>query len=288
MKRKLTFTIASIGLCSWFLYFQNNHIVTTEHTLTSDKVPSAFDGMTIVHISDLHNKAFKKDQSTLVAKIKAADPDVVFITGDIVDARRYHAEPSLTLVRELVSFVPVYYVTGNHEARSGKFDALETDLIASGVTVLRNETEVLSKGDENILITGIDDPTFHPDYPNIDDTMIMTDGIETALDDYQALDDFHLLLSHRPELLPLYTAHDFDVVFSGHAHGGQIILPFIGGLIAPSQGFFPAYTEGLHTVDNTTMAVSRGLGNSLFPFRIFNRPEIVVLTLEKTISEANH
>lgn len=279
MKKKLGFIALSIGLISYFLYFQNNSLVTTKHTFTSPKVPSEFDGMKIIHLSDLHNKSFGKNQNKLVSKIKQQNPDLVFITGDIIDSRRYDAEPSVTLVKELVKFVPVYYVTGNHEARSGKFASLETALTEAGAHVMRNTTERFVKDGAEMFISGVDDPAFNPAPEYIDDASYMSDRFGEMFDDVDHADSFHLLLSHRPELIETYALHDFDMVFSGHAHGGQIRIPFLGGLIAPDQGLLPDLTEGLHTSGDTALSVSRGLGNSLFPFRILNRPEIVVIEL---------
>lgn len=281
MKKKTgCWILAGFGLLSYFLYKQNNDIVTTNYTYVSNKVPTVFDGMKIVHLSDLHNKTFKESQRTLLSKIKRAHPDVVFITGDIVDSRRYHDKPSLILVNKLAQKWPVYYVTGNHERNSNHFHQLEPLIKKAGIYVLRNQTKVYTKQEDHIYISGIDDPSFAIDFPDSDDATFTENALQTAQKEFDVQDSLCILLSHRPELMHLYAKQQFDIVFTGHAHGGQIRIPFIGGLIAPHQGFFPDYTAGLHEIRKTIMVINRGLGNSLFPFRVFNRPEVIVLTLK--------
>lgn len=281
MKKAISCTLTGLGMLSWFLYMQNNQLVMANFSCYFKHLPKAFDGLNIVHISDLHNKTFRKNQAPLIKKINEATPDVIFITGDIVDSRRYNEQPSLILTKQLVDIAPVYYVTGNHEAKSEKFELLEKNLRATGVQILRNETAFLREQEQYLSITGIDDPSFAKDFPYSDDTLFMEQAIQLAEQAMQKKPDFRILLSHRPEKLALYAKHPFDLVFSGHAHGGQIRIPFLGGLIAPHQGFFPAYTAGLHKQNKTNLIVNRGLGNSIFPFRIFNRPEIVTMTLNR-------
>lgn len=275
-KRKWIYFLSGIALLIFFFYFQNNSIVISNYTISSDKIPSNFNGYKIVQLSDLHSKSFGNDQKNLVKKIKNLEPDSIVFTGDLIDSYRYDEEPSLILMERLVQIAPVYYVTGNHEWWSGKFDSLEDKLKIIGVQVMRNKTEEITIGTDKIQIIGIDDPA------NVEESYEETGKTEkniTDLIDIEGEDYFQILLSHRPEMFSLYDKYGFDIVFSGHAHGGQFRIPFVGGLIAPDQGFFPEYTSGKYTSDNTTMIVNRGLGNSIIPIRIFNRPEIVVVTL---------
>lgn len=219
---------------------------------------------------------FGQEQQKLVEKIVEEKPDLIVFTGDLIDYRKYDEIPSLTLMEKLVKIAPTYYVTGNHEWNSGKYDSLEQELLDIGVGVLRNQTVEIKRGHEHIFLSGVDDPAFEK---NTEDTQLMEKFL-TGVD--MQSDTFHILLSHRPELFSLYADDGFDLVFTGHAHGGQFRLPLIGGLVAPNQGLFPKYTEGEHQMGQTTMIVSRGLGNSIIPVRIFNRPEIVVVTLRST------
>ncbi|MCM3653631.1 metallophosphoesterase [Metabacillus litoralis] len=261
----------------FFFHFQNNSIVTTKTTISSAKIPASFEDYKIVQLSDLHSKTFGDNQSVLVQKVSKINPDLIVFTGDLVDSKKYKEKTSLTLMEELVQIAPIYFVTGNHEWWSGKFNSLESKLNDIGVQVIRNRSDVITNGSDKIHIIGIDDPAqVNEGYAERSITE------EAIVNSIKGLEEgyFKILLSHRPEMLPLYSDYKFDVVFSGHAHGGQIRIPFVGGLIAPNQGLFPNYTSGKHILDNTTMIVNRGLGNSVIPLRVFNRPEIVVVTLK--------
>lgn len=274
-KKIIIFTIIIAILL--FLYLQNNMITTTNITVQSSNLPKTFNGYKIVHLSDLHNKTFGKGQKSLIRKIKKTKPDLIVFTGDLIDSRRYNEEPSIKLMKEITKIAPVYYVSGNHEGRSGKFNELEKGLLESGVNVLRNTNKIIKRGEESIYIIGIDDPVLHHFDSYRDDTI--NNIIEVATDNIPNKDGFKILLSHRPEAFSLYSRYGMNLIFSGHAHGGQIRLPFIGALIAPHQGLFPKYTSGKYTQGLSAMIVSRGLGNSLFPQRLFNRPEIILVEL---------
>lgn len=263
-------------LLVFFICFQNNSIETTYILVDSDRVPANFNGYKIVQLSDLHSKYYGKNQQAIIKKVNNVTPDLIVFTGDLVDSRKYNKETSLSLMKELIQIAPVYFVTGNHEWWSGKFSSLEKELLEIGVIVMRNTADVITLGNDSIQIIGIDDPALAGE--GMDERSITEEAIKNLMEEVEE-GRFNILLSHRPELFSLYSEYSFDVVLSGHAHGGQFRIPFIGGVIAPNQGLFPKYTSGKHTSDDTTMIVNRGLGNSIIPLRIFNRPEIVVLTL---------
>ncbi|MFZ3195778.1 Phosphoesterase [Bacillus mycoides] len=279
MNKKTKRIILIIGILvgiSIFLYLQNNLISITEVKISSSKIPSSFKGYKILQISDLHNKKFGDNQDVLIQKVKSINPDIIAITGDLIDSKSYDAEMSMQVIRELVKEYPVYFVTGNHEKWSGKYNSLEKKLKKQHVTVLRNEHVIIQKGGHEINLLGIDDPEFNTG--DIDEGSIVKDTIVKAK--IETLPDrYNVLLSHRPEFLEEYAEEKVDLVLSGHAHGGQVRFPFIGGLVAPNQGILPKYTAGLYEQQNTSMIVSRGLGNSIIPQRVFNRPEIVVVQL---------
>lgn len=270
-KKRLIIGVVSFAITiTLFLYWQNNAVGVTAYNVASERLPDAFVGFRILQISDLHNKAFGRDQSRLMKRIEAEAFDIIVITGDIADSRRYDPEPVLALIPQLIRLAPVYYITGNHESDIADYERLEAEMMASGVVVLRNRAVELNREEAVIRLAGIDDPTMH-----------FGTGFESALIELASSEaGYTMLLSHRPEKLDLYSALDYDLVFSGHAHGGQIRLPFLGGIIAPHQGLFPDLTEGVHTLGTTSLVISRGLGNSLFPFRLFNPPELVLVTLE--------
>ncbi|PEI98871.1 metallophosphoesterase [Bacillus wiedmannii] len=279
MNKKTKRIILIIGILvgiSIFLYSQNNLISITEVNITSNKIPSSFKGFKILQISDLHNKKFGDSQETLIQKVKIINPDIIAITGDLIDSKSYDPEVSMELIRELVKKYPVYFVTGNHEKWSEKYNDLEKELKQHHVIVLKNEHVTIQKGEHKITLLGIDDPEFVTG--NRDEGNVVKDEIIKAKFEMQP-DTYNVLLSHRPEFLTEYADEQIDLVLSGHAHGGQVRLPFIGGLVAPNQGVLPTYTAGLYEKQNTSMVVSRGLGNSIIPQRIFNRPELVVVQL---------
>jgi predicted MPP superfamily phosphohydrolase len=259
-----------------FCFYQNNSIVISEADYNNPRIPGDFDGFRIVHISDLHNKMFGDDQNELLDKVKGFSPDIIVVTGDLIDRRKYDLETAMAFISGAVKIAPVYYVSGNHEAWSGKFPVIKERLIDARASILDDTAVELSKGKSSLRLLGLSDPGFLTSEYS-EDTNIRK--MKEQLKQWSTEGNFAILLSHRPELFDLYCENNIDLVFAGHAHGGQIRIPFIGGLVAPNQGLFPKYTSGSYSKDSTTMFVSRGLGNSIFPVRIFNRPEIVAVTL---------
>lgn len=261
-----------------FLYFENNGVVLTRYLINNHKVPKDFMGFKIIHLSDIHSKVYRNENRRILNTIKKERPDIIVITGDLIDRRNYNEEKSLVLIDELKKVAPIYFVTGNHEAWSGKFASLEEKLIGRGVKVLRNEKDFINRGESEIEVVGIDDPAFHTRgySESYKDYSVVEEQLSRILPDSE---NFSILLSHRPELFPLYADKGVDLSFTGHAHGGQVILPLVGGLVAPNQGFFPKYYRGKYEIGDCIMILNAGLGNSIVPQRIFNRPEIVSVTL---------
>lgn len=273
MKKLIALIFVALLLLG-FAWVNNNWIVATEYSVQSEKVPDAFAGKRIVQVSDLHNAEFGDQQQSLLDKVEAANPDVIFITGDLIDSDRYDLERSLAAVDGLVEMSEVYYVIGNHEVSSNRLDdEIVPALEERGVEVLRNRSVMWEQDGEAIQIAGIDDPLM--DIYLHEEEFTRNSIAEAGLNDA-----FTLLLAHRPEQLKTYASEGIDVVFAGHAHGGQIRFPGLGGLIAPGQGWFPSMTEGVFESGDTQLVLSRGLGNSGFPLRVFNLPEVVVVTLE--------
>lgn len=277
-KKLLIISALAIGI-SAFSYVQNNLISVSKISITSSKIPSNFKGFKIVQLSDLHSKKFGENQEVLIEKVKNLNPEIIVITGDLVDSKRYDAAASLRIMKELVKYYPVYFVTGNHESWSGRYDNLEKELKRQNVIVLRNEHVRIQKDGQEIYLLGIDDPAFTVKNNDENEEITTVKNEVVKAKNTIGSDGYKLLLSHRPELLQVYAEQQIDLVLSGHAHGGQVRLPFIGGLVAPNQGVLPKYTAGLYEEQNTSMIVSRGLGNSVIPQRVFNRPEIVVVQL---------
>lgn len=266
--KKIVFIVLTLVLLVVFSYAENNLLTTTKLTVTSADMPESLDGYTIVHLSDLHSKWFGEGQTKLIERVKDEKPNAIMFTGDLVDRRKSDRQAGMVLMKKLVDVAPVYFVTGNHEWKVERRRALMNSLEAEGVHVLRNSNLTLTYQGSPFTLVGIDDPS---------SGKVVEASLEEALEG--AATDYTILLSHRPEMFSVYQDDGIDLIFSGHAHGGQIRLPFIGGLAAPGQGLFPVYTSGKYTENGSTLVMSRGLGNSIFPQRIFNRPEVVSVTL---------
>lgn len=269
--------LALIALAS-YLFWQNNSVLVTQTTIKNAKIPTAFNGYRIAHISDLHNKRFGVGQSRLLNRIKGAKPDIIVVTGDLIDRRRTDIGIAMEFISGAVAIAPVYYVPGNHEAWSGVYPELKACIESAGAVVLDNQRAELIKAGESISMYGAMDRKFRHTETAKESISLFEDALTAMVDPEDR--NFRILLSHRPELLDIYSQKGMDLVFSGHAHGGQIRLPLIGAIVVPDQGFPPKYTEGVYEKDQTAMVVSRGLGNSIIPIRTFNRPEVVVVTLE--------
>lgn len=267
-KMRLLFIIVfSLAAVSIFLWWQANGLGITYIEHSSWKLPIEFDGFRIAQVSDLHNKTFGKGSSSLLALLSKEAPDIIVITGDLVDRRRPDINAAMEFIYGAVAIAPVYYVSGNHEERLENHNEIYGKLVNAGVHVLENTGAKILRGERSVSIAGVFDS---------DSETVISRRIETAMGNH---DDFTILLCHRPNYMEMFKRYSLDLVFCGHAHGGQFRIPFIGGLFAPDQGLFPQYTSGAYTEGETTMIVSRGLGNSVVPIRLFNRPDVVMVTL---------
>ena len=264
-----------VGLCVWTIW-GNTALEINEYKIMSDKIPDAFSGFRIAQVSDLHNAEFGEDNEKLITMLSQTDPDIIVITGDLIDSRQTDLNVALEFAWQAGKIARVYYVSGNHEARVPEYEDLKNGLVKAGAVILENQKVRITREGESITLMGIDDPSFQENYLFGDAEGVAKQAISDLQD---ASDGYTILLSHRPELFDTYVDSGVDLVFSGHAHGGQFRLPFVGGLVAPNQGFFPKYDAGLFSEGSTNMIVSRGVGNSIIPIRFNNRPEIIVATL---------
>ena len=259
----------------WTLW-GNIALEVNEYEIVSDRIPEAFAGFRIAQVSDLHNKDFGEGYGQLLTLLSQINPDIIVVTGDLIDSRQTDLDVALEFAWQAGKIARVYYVSGNHEARVPEYEDLKIGLVKAGVVILENQKVQITREGESITLMGIDDPSFQEDYLFGDSESVARQAIENLQNES---DGYTILLSHRPELFDLYVETEMDLVFSGHAHGGQFRLPFVGGLVAPNQGFFPKYDAGLFSEGSTNMIVSRGVGNSIIPIRFNNRPEIIVATL---------
>ncbi len=264
------------ALLIWVIW-GNTAVELNTFTVLSDSLPESFDGYRIAHISDLHNAEMGNKNENLLSMLNLTQPDIIAITGDIIDSRNTNIEIALQFAEQAMKIAPCYYVTGNHEARVSEYDAFKEELIELGVVVLDDERFEIRQSGETIALLGVDDPSFQTDYLFGDSSSVMRSKLQELT---KKEDTYTVLLSHRPELFEVYTESKIDLVLSGHAHGGQFRFPFVGGLFAPNQGIFPKYDAGLYTYENTNMIVSRGIGNSIFPVRFNNRPEVILIELK--------
>ncbi|AIG26627.1 metallophosphoesterase [Brevibacillus laterosporus] len=276
-KKIVTILLVSLFAFSGWVYWGNTAIQTTKININSEKIPESFDGFTIVQVSDLHNAEFGNNQSTLLNAIKAVSPDFIAVTGDLIDSNHTDVAKAMEFINGAIEIAPVYYVTGNHEARSDQYAKLKQQILEAGVIMLEDEGTTIKREGASIRLFGLNDPNFTATDDAYESVAMVDTKLKARL---SKNNEYTILLSHRPELFDIYAENSIDLVLSGHAHGGQVRLPFIGGLVAPNQGFFPKYSEGVHEKEQTKMIVSRGLGNSIIPVRINNRPELVVITLD--------
>ena len=274
--KRYIFSVALLTVIIWTIW-GNTALMVNTVTVTAGRIPAAFSGFRIAQVSDLHNAEFGENNARLIGLLSESRPDIIVITGDLVDSGHTDIDIAVSFAEEADRIAPVYYVTGNHEARLSQYDRLRNGLEAAGVSMLEDRAVELERDGEKITLVGLSDPDFTVRGDVFGEVPAMVSTKLESLADTES--SYTILLSHRPELFESYASSGIDLVLSGHAHGGQFRLPFIGGLVAPNQGLFPKYDAGLYTDGSTQMVVSRGIGNSIIPVRFNNRPEIVIVEL---------
>lgn len=269
-KKEIIIRLAVLVVLVLLAWYGNSHLVVSHYTYTSDQLGEDLEGYRIVQISDLHNARFGKENGRLLRKIGELGPDMIVLTGDLVDGNRTNIDVALDFAVEALAIAPVYYVTGNHEywLDEDEQEQLFTGLREEGVYVLMNEKVTITAENASFTLVGLDDSGCS-----------LMDGTLGSL--LEGTEGVNVVLAHEPQYLDKYARNGADLVLCGHAHGGQFRIPYVGGLVAPDQGLFPKYTAGTYTESDTTMIVSRGLGNSIIPVRIFNDPEIVCVDLQR-------
>lgn len=275
MRRRKTAVLLVLTalLAAGFLLWGNCSLQTTETALVSPALPPAFDGLRIVELADLHGRVFGRGSRRLLAAVRRAEPDLICIDGDLFD--EYTDLAMLPpLLRGLCAIAPVYYVTGNHEWRVPGPRGILAQMRACGVTVLQDDWRVLRRGEDALIVAGTDDPCGPAERKTPAELIadIRAEAGEAA---------FLLLLTHRNDQLPQWSALGVQAVLAGHCHGGVVRLPFVGGLFGTDRRLFPAWDAGLYRQGETALYVSRGLGYTNVHFRLFNRPEVAVIVLRR-------
>jgi predicted MPP superfamily phosphohydrolase len=290
-RRWLRLTVAlPVVLALGFWAFYSGLVVRT-YPVISDKIPQG--SVRIVQISDLHSHIYGSDQQPLIDLVAAQQPDIIALTGDIMDEKQPDIGAVL-LLEGIRDIAPVYYVSGNHEYWSGRYDVIRALLEGYGVTVLDNRWEDLSVNGVTLRLCGVDDPMMF-EYTEDPIHLALSGGSENERDNTRALlgsrfsgldgDALGVLLAHRAELVDLYLEYGFDLILSGHTHGGQIRLPLVAnGLFAPNQGVFPRYGGGRYDFESEqTLIISRGLSFTAYVPRVFNPPEVVVVDIRANV-----
>ncbi len=246
--------------------YANRSIAITHYDIATSKVPDDFTPMTLIQISDLHNAAFGKDQTKLISAIKAQAPDLIVLTGDMVGNWDARYENALVLIQEAVKLAPVIVVDGNHDARQPNYPLQKQAMIDAGAIVLEDASMLIDNHGSTFNLIGLKE-RFAP----LNRATPIADQIDP--------DRFNLLLAHHPSAFMDYAKAGADLTLTGHAHGGQFRF-FNIGIFSPDEGFFPSYDAGHYHLGQSSMIVSRGLGESMLPLRLFNGPELVVISLK--------
>lgn len=261
-----------------FLYLQNNIIDITQYNIKSNDCGS----LKIVQLSDLHSKPFNK----VLKRTQEINPDIICMTGDYINDKCKNKDKMLCFGKELVKIAKVYYITGNHERRLENFESIMQELSDIGFIVLLNRISVYNDKGFDVSILGLDEnQADFKDYKARKNGTFVYKDMSPYFAELENNSGFKIVLSHFPENFENvkemnYSQYDFDIQLSGHAHGGQFCLPFIGPVFSPGQGLFPKYAKGSFG-DRPKLIVSRGLGNAEFPFRLFNHPEINVININQ-------
>lgn len=264
--KRRTFILSGCLALATYSFAETKTIAVTHYSIRTNNLPPAFEGFTILHLSDLHSKWLGAGQDKLLEIIKKQKYDLVAITGDLIDKDNPDPKPGLQLVKNLTD-KPTYFVPGNHEWWSEY--RIRESLLKTGVKVLENRAEKFELGQQYVWILGVDDP-----YLGRDDLQEALTGVDEVAP--------KILLAHAPGMYQSAINEKIDLVLVGHTHGGQIRIPLIGALVAPGQGLFPEFDYGLYTAGDTKMVVTSGLGESVLPIRFNAAPEIVLITLTLT------
>lgn len=273
------------------VYVSNQFILVSEYELAYGKLPASFDGYRILQLSDLHSKDFDNGNDKLLEKIRRQNPDMIVLTGDMVNSTDLDFGVFLSLASDLSADYEVYYIVGNHEQSlsDSSLKYLHSKLEEMGVQILDNERAVINRGDDSIDLYGLwFNLRYYSDRSNdyvkndAETYYFSVDKIKKVIGENDG-SRFSILLAHNPLYADTYFKWGADLTFSGHVHGGMIRLPFLGGIYSPERTFFPEYDGGLYTSGEQNLIVSRGIGNGNLGFRFFNCPEIVTVTLKKAV-----
>lgn len=280
MKLMILLLILAVFFMLWMRH-ELDCLETTHYTVESERLPQHFHDARFVLLSDLHNKSFGQHHERLLSAIKREKPDFIVVAGDLVTAGKQGEDRAARqLMEQLGSRYDVFYGRGNHEEKLAKRDGgcYEQYVGQQGVYMLHNESVLLERKGQSIRIAGLSLPIAY--FKKFRQTSLSEDVVKKLLGEKDK-ERFTLLIAHKPAHFPEYAAWGADLVVSGHVHGGMVRLPWLGGIISPQLEIFPKFDAGIFTMGKSTMVISRGLGSHGIPIRIYNRPELVVVTLRR-------
>lgn len=285
---KIIFIFIGIFILMYlYIKYNVNTLEVTKYVVENKKVPKEFDGYNIVQISDLHSKLFGENNKKLIQKIKSLNPDIVVVTGDLIDGENNNYNVALDFMKEISKLYRVYYIIGNHEQKSlikkykDEYKNYFNKLHQIDFVNLDNNKVEIVKGDSNINLYGLTVPysCYKYLFDNQETTSIDIDFLEEKLGKVDR-EQFNILLAHTPFYFDEYEKWGADLTLCGHVHGGIVRLPIVGGLLSPDRKFFPKYDLGEYTKNKSTMIVSKGLGGSKVLIRVNCKPEIVNIKLK--------
>lgn len=269
--------------------YSNMALTTSRYTVSSDKLPESFDGFRIVQLSDLHSMEFGSGNSRLLKRIAAEQPDIIVMTGDMINARDNDFSSFFELCRSAADICPTYYVIGNHEdsKQGDQRTELMTGISEAGVIILDNTSVRLEREEQHITLYGFHSGQWSYSGRTLtDDASPVMDGFDAG-DLHRALgtpdaDGYSVLLAHSPDFFPVYADWGANLTLSGHIHGGMLRLPFVGGVFSPGSHLFPTYDAGEYEIGDSALILSRGLGIGQLGIRVFNPPDVVSVTLRRS------
>ena len=277
----IAIVLVFIGILMCFI----TKIDVTKYTISNEKIPEEFNGFKIVQLSDFHSQGYRDTTEKLISKVKEINPDIIVMTGDMVSWDMEDIEEVKILIKSLVEVYPIYYIDGNHEhlaeiSRPGRYVAFNEFMQELGVTTIKNDYVEIYKGNKSINLYGINLPLDGATGLYVNRFQLEENYVEKTLSEADK-EKFNILLAHTPTFIKQYSQWGADLVLSGHMHGGIVRIPFTNiGLLSPGRTIFPRYAAGKFKVNDTTMIVNRGIGTSSFKLRVFNNPEIAVITLK--------
>ena len=267
------------------IYISYNSLEAEEYTISSDRINSE---VKLALISDLHDHTFGEKNEELVQMLKEQEPDLILMAGDMINDISKDSHVAVELIEQVKDIAPVYYSLGNQEEDyigRGTSDLLN-ELKDAGAIVLDDSYQDIQVNGNAIRLGGMYDYAFALDGNNTTTKESMRPSLYQFLTDFQDTDSYRLMMAHRPDSFIFGDAAktwEIDLVVSGHNHGGQVILPFLGGIYGGDQGWFPKYVDGVHHFKKVkNMVITRGLGSGEEKLpRFNNKPEVVMIYLEK-------